>query len=84
MNFDISNFKAMVPAAFTIFGALGESRGNLQMGEQSIIAGQRTPHSHACMPPIELPIIAAESMPIPSMNRRTGAVLHNRSLQRRD
>lgn len=41
MNFDISNFKAMVPAAFTIFGALGESRGNLQMGEQSIIAGQR-------------------------------------------
>ncbi len=41
MNFDISNFKAIAPAAFTIFGALGESRGNLQMGEQSIIAGQR-------------------------------------------
>lgn len=39
--FDTLDFKKLAPAAFTIFGALGESRGNLQQGEQAIIAGQR-------------------------------------------
>ena len=39
---DVSlDFKKFAPAAFTILGALGEARGNLQAGEQSIIAGQR-------------------------------------------
>ncbi len=41
MDFQLSNFKQFAPAAFTILGALGEARGNLQMGEQAIIAGQR-------------------------------------------
>jgi len=39
--FESLDFAKMAPAAFTIFGALGESKGDLQMGEQSIIAGQR-------------------------------------------
>jgi hypothetical protein len=43
MNFDnVSlDFKKLAPAAFTIFGALGEASGNLKAGQQSIIAGQR-------------------------------------------
>lgn len=39
--FESLEFKKLAPAAFTIFGALGESKGDLQMGEQAIIAGQR-------------------------------------------
>jgi len=41
MDFSLSNFKSIAPAAFTILGSLGEASGNLRMGEQSIIAGQR-------------------------------------------
>ena len=39
--FENLSIKALLPAAATIFGSLAEARGNLQSGEQSIIAGQR-------------------------------------------
>ena len=41
MDFNMSNMKALVPAAFTIFGSLGEASGSLRSGQASIIAGQR-------------------------------------------